>query len=249
MKSLIKSKSLIAVLVLALILVPCMFLLTACGDEPENTEITSVEVSNYTELVNALKGDKNIVKLTENINLTSALVVNRTVTLDLNGKTISNTADLWDTTTHTYALITVREGGNLTVTGNGTMDAKENDCFVFNVLDGAKLTVENGTFKGNISALQVQEGSAYVKGGSWSIKQLTTSPANKEYDFMLNCIDANYQEGTAKIIVTGGTFAHFNPAQNLAESNLPNYTNFVLEGYESNLVAGSTTDYVVTKTA
>ena len=45
---------------------------------------------------------------------------------------------------------------------------------------------------------------------------------------MLNCYDANYKNGTAKIIVKGGTFVNFNPANNAAEGA---GTNFVAEGY------------------
>ena len=47
---------------------------------------------------------------------------------------------------------------------------------------------------------------------------------------MLNCYDANRKAGTAKIIVTGGTFVNFNPADNYAEGE---HTNFVAPGYVS----------------
>lgn len=45
---------------------------------------------------------------------------------------------------------------------------------------------------------------------------------------MLNCIDKAYKDGTANIIVKGGTFVNFNPANCKAEGA---GTNFVAEGY------------------
>ena len=48
--------------------------------------------------------------------------------------------------------------------------------------------------------------------------------------FLLNCYDANYRAGTAKIIVTGGKFYDFDPGNNAAEG--PN-TSFLAEGYHS----------------
>ena len=44
----------------------------------------------------------------------------------------------------------------------------------------------------------------------------------------MNCYDANYRNGTAKIVVTGGKFYDFNPADNSAEGE---HTNFLAEGY------------------
>ena len=38
------------------------------------------------------------------------------------------------------------------------------------------------------------------------------SDADKADEFVLNCYDANRKNGTAKIIVTGGTFIGFNLA-------------------------------------
>lgn len=46
--------------------------------------------------------------------------------------------------------------------------------------------------------------------------------------FTLNCLDANYRDGTATIEVTGGTFNKFDPANNLAEGA---GTNFCAAGY------------------
>ena len=142
----------------------------------------------------------------------------KTATLNLNGKTISNDEDLWD---YINAMLNLTSG-SLVLTGKGTMSAKENDCYTINVKGGAHLVIENGTYVGNVSAIQVEEGVCEIKGGVFNLKQVWTP------NFLLNCIDANYKNGKAKFIVTGGTFVGFNPADNKAEGA---GTNFVADGY------------------
>ena len=155
------------------------------------------------------------------------LAVNKDTVLDMNGKTISNTADIWDESKADWSLISARNGANLTITGNGTFKAKENDSFTVDVQDGSTVTIEDGTFIGNIHAVYVYEGTANIKGGFYAVQQKYTD-ANKADGFVLNCYDANRTGGTAKIIVTGGTFVNFNPADCWAEGE---HTNFVADGY------------------
>ena len=148
----------------------------------------------------------------------------RKVTLDMNGKTLSNTGDIWNTADNKWSIIAVMQGGDLTIKGNGKIDAKENDCYALDVRDeGTHLLIENGEFIGNVSAVYALEGHVDIAGGKFSIKQL--SP---DYRFMLNLSDDEGEAGIASISVTGGSFEHFNPADNLAEGER---TSFVAEGY------------------
>lgn len=126
-------------------------------------------------------------------------------------------------------MISVRGTGNLTITGNGTLQAKENDCYAVDVQDGSTLTIENGTLVGNIHAVYVQEGTAYIKGGTYRVQQKYPQ-TGKEDEFVLNLYDTNRSNGTAKMTVTGGTFANFNPANCQAEGA---NTNFCAEGYST----------------
>lgn len=150
------------------------------------------------------------------------------VTINANGKTVANTADIWNEGTGAWSLVSAQGGAALTVKGNGTFKAKENDCFAVDVQDGSTLVIEDGTFIGNVHAVYVLEGTAYIKGGFYSVQQ-KYSDASKADEFVLNCYDANRANGTAKIIVTGGTFVNFNPADCQAEGA---HTNFVAEGYK-----------------
>ena len=168
------------------------------------------------------------IKVDANVDVgADALVVAKDTTIDMNGKTIKNTTDIWNENTGSWSLISARNGAKLTITGNGTFKAKENDSFVVDVQDGATVTIENGTFIGNVHAVYVYEGTANIKGGFYSVQQ-KYNVAGKENEFVLNCYDANREAGTAKIIVTGGTFVNFNPADCWAEGAR---TNFVAPGY------------------
>ena len=167
------------------------------------------------------------ITLSNNLILTDTWLFDFDCTLNLNGKTVSNTTDIWDEKTGSLSLISVC-GANVTITGNGILLAKENDCFAVDVYNGGNLTVENGTFVGNIHAIYVFSGALTVNGGSFSVQQKFSVTRPDEY--VLNCYDANYVNGTASIIVKGGTFDKFNPANCYAEGA---NTSFVEEGYES----------------
>ena len=161
---------------------------------------------------------RDTVELVKDVDLTQTVVVNKTITLDMGGKKLFNTADLWDNPNKeaaNWSLISVREGGDLTITGNGTFAAKKNDCYALDVQDGAKLVIKDGTFVGNIHAVYVFEGTATIDGGTYSVQQKFS--AEKPDEFVLNCYDANRANGTAKIIVNGGTFVNFDPMNNQAE--------------------------------
>lgn len=184
---------------------------------------------NQAELTALLNGGK-IVTLGKDIAPTEAITVSGNVksTLDLDGKKLANTKDIWETTPNSWSLVSARSGANLTITGNGTFAAKENDCYAVDVQDGSTVTITSGTFNGNIHAVYVLEGTAIIQGGFYSVQQKYPDSAKAD-EFVLNCYDANRANGTAKIIVTGGTFVNFNPADCQAEGA---GTNFVAEGYK-----------------
>ena len=194
-------------------------------DNTYDASATYYPVLDAAGMKDALINGGNI-KVDADVNPDKTLVATKETTIDMNGKTIANITDVWSD--NDWSLISAQEGANLTITGNGTFAAKENDCYAVDVQDGATVTIENGTFIGNIHAVYVLEGTAYIKGGFYSVQQKYPD-ANKANEFVLNCYDANYKNNkSANIIVTGGTFVNFNPADCKAEGA---GTNFVADGY------------------
>lgn len=187
------------------------------------------------------------ITLNTDLDLPSPLVLtgNKELTLDLNGKKISTTRDMWNTNEGIWSMISVQDGAKLTIVdskGNGSIEAKANDSYVFDVRGGAELNIEGGKYVGNISAVYVVEGTANIKGGHYSLIQLAEPSNGGDERFTLNCVDANYKNQTAKIFVTGGSFVNYNPANNLAEGA---NTNFVTAGTVSFVEADGKTTYTV----
>ena len=178
-------------------------------------------------LKDALKAGGNV-SVEANLAPAAAIVADKNATLNMNGKTIANITDIWDVEPNSWSLVSVREGATLTIDGNGTFKAKENDCYAVDVQDdGCKVVIKSGTFIGNIHAVYVYTGEAVIEGGFFSVQQKYPDAAKAD-EFVLNCYDANRANGTAKITVKGGTFVNFNPADCQAEGA---HTNFVAEGY------------------
>ena len=189
-----------------------------------------VKADSETAIREAMKKAGSVITVTDEIKPSETLVADKKdITLNMNGKTIVNDTDLWEKgSAYNWSLVSAQNGSSLTINGNGTFKAKENDCYAVDVQDGSNVVIKNGTFVGNIHAVYVLEGTATIEGGTYSVQQKYPDAAKAD-GFVLNCYDANRANGTAKIIVKGGTFINFNPADCWAEGA---HTNFVADGYK-----------------
>lgn len=199
---------------------------TGGGAEQSNSVY---EVTDAAQLVWAAENYTGVVKLMNDVEIEDTVIVTAAITLDMNGHKLFNTKDIW---THPgndvegprkWSLVSVRENGDLTITGNGTFDAKENDVYAIDLFDnGVRCTIEDGTFIGNVHAVYVQYGMLVVNGGTFSVQQVYST--QKPYEFTLNCLDASFKDGSAQIIVNGGSFYKFDPANNKAEGENTSFT-------------------------
>ena len=147
---------------LLLILALCFTLLPAAA----LAEGASAEVSTANELTNALNGDATIIKLTANIEISTMLKVNRTVTLDLNDHVLKMTG--------TGRVIEVESGGNLTLT-----DSTPNATYKFGIDESTKLwildetsgtnTVNGGIITGGNTVGNTGGGVRIVSGGAFTM--------------------------------------------------------------------------------
>ena len=154
------------------------------------------------------------------------LFVEAEAVLNLNGFSITNTADNQETD-----VIIVREGGKLTINGEGTIEAVSGtDGYAVIVRDNGELTINGGTFKagkdanGEANAVVYvrDEGKVFVNGGYF--------PNDAQSKFVLNKRDAD--RANTVIEVRGGTFEYFDPMNNAAEGA---NTDFVADGFASYL--------------
>ena len=221
-----------------LALVMALGLTTAAWAEGEGSaKVGNVEYNTLQAAVDAAAEGQTVVLL-KDVDASSGVTVGKKIVLDMNGKKLYNTVDIWDTS---WSLISVQANGDLTITGNGTFAAKENDCYAVDVQDGGKVTIQNGTFIGNIHAVYVLTGTAIINGGTYTVQQKFSEA--KPYDFVLNCYDANHTNGTATITVNGGEFPQIDPSNCKAEGE---GTNFVASGVAvATVVDGDNTSYAV----
>ncbi len=133
------------------------------------------------------------------------------ITLDLQGHKIgysqqSCAADhKW-----TAAIMTLANKADVVITGDGAMDAElgYNNSYGINVIDGSKLTIENGTFTGATTAVQVQSGNLTINGGTFDLAATIKSAAPQFAKYVINCLDASFKDGSAAIELNGGSYCY-----------------------------------------
>lgn len=213
-------------LCMAMSLLPVTALATGDG-ETETQTPTESSITTEKALKEAIENTQagGTVTLDEDIAITAPVVINKRIILDLNEKKIYAKESIWNEDAGRWSLISVGEGGDLIVTGNGTLQAKKDDTYAIDV-NGGSCTIENGTFVGNVHAVYVLQGTLVVKDGTFSVQQKYSEA--QPYEFVLNCYDASYNDGSAKITVYGGSFKGFNPRDCEAEGV---GTNFCAPGY------------------
>lgn len=161
----------------------------------------------------------------------------KTLDLDLGGHTIASD-NTWDGNVN-WSVVSVL-GGNLTIK-NGTVQSWGNGVYGMDVRNGGHVVIESGTYLGYLDAVYVHTGTVEIKGGTFDLVKTDEYP-DWGTNYLINCLDANYKNGTAKVIITGGTFVDFDPANNRAEGV---GTNFVAAGYSSEKVSDNPATYEV----
>lgn len=205
-------------------------------DAPANVDAVCVEtaegltayVNNQIAFESALNRADKVV-LEADMELNASVVVSHDTELNLNKHVVSNVVDIWVDDV-VVSLITV-DNCTFSVVGtnSGKVIAKKDDCYTFNVKGNGKLIIDGGTYVGNISVIQVQEGTVEVKDGKFSLAQKWPKVGNGS-EYLINLIDKAGKDGSAKAIVSGGDFIDFDPGNNLAEGE---HTSFLASGYKS----------------
>lgn len=158
--------------------------------------------------------------------------------VNLNGKTITagvfseNKGAVEEGTTDSYTFW-VKDGGELVIDGEGEVVAQEAKYSMAVWAQGGTVVINSGKFSNGGDGCDLIYASAggkvHIYGGEFhATPRLGGESGTKNAYSALNIKDGDREN--SEIVVYGGTFYGFNPANNVSEG--PN-TNFVADGYKS----------------
>ena len=200
------------------------------GTLVENTavkvaKVGSTEYETLTAAISAAKAGETVTLLADVNTPDTTYVINQNLTIDLNGKTVTGSGyDGVFQIDGKNANVLIKNGNVVAVEQSGS--AGKYAMAVWACAENCELTLEGLTVTQNINhtddkqmdMIYTSKGTIIINSGSFT----SGTPA-----WTLNCRDAAFKDGSAKIIVNGGTFTGFDPRNNAAEG--PG-TSFVAEG-------------------
>ncbi len=138
------------------------------------------------------------------------------VTIDMDGYTLYG----WGEDNSLF-----RVSSDVTVTGEGKIDTSkfsDSKAFVVGSADGTEagnLTLENGTYLADVSIVTVEKGVLAIEDGYYEAQP----DSEGNYQYTLDCVDESFADGSASIILTGGTYSKFDPEYCRAEGSGTNF--------------------------
>ena len=158
-------------------------------------------------------------------NAADRVIISKPTTLNLNAKIVFPD-NMGNNNTNFCALI-VDADTTINAGENGGIDTGVNGGYGINVRNGATLTINDGSYYGGGTTVQVQKGTLIINGGHFACEPYSNPVYG--YKYLINCIDSAYKDGSAKIIIKGGTFVNFDPSDSASENP---HGNFVADGYK-----------------
>ena len=194
-------------------------------------QIGDVKYETLKDAINAANtGDT--VKLLRDINTPDiSYVISKSLTIDLNGMTVTGSGyDAVFQIDNADAKVVIKNG-KVVAAEQSDSAGKKYTMAIWARKAGCEVTLEGLDVSQKITHTDdPQMDMIYASGGTITINSgnfVSGTPA-----WTLNCYGESYTSGEANIIVKGGTFANFDPANNKAEGE---NTNFVAAGYVSNM--------------
>lgn len=224
--------------------------------------VAQIGTDNYASLKTAFEGAKkgDTVKLVADYNVEknddtveNQNIVSVDMTLDLNGHKITffaekseykNNVAIYVTNGATFAVTDSSAGGTggiISALDKSSEPGNNIGPYTFDVIDNSNLIINGGYYLGGGTVAQVETGKVTVNGGVFEI-----NPYGEPYyyDFMFNCIDAHYKDGTATIEVNGGTFKNWDPFNSAGDEKEGVNARFTMKGV--GVTKNSDGDYVAT---
>ena len=198
--------------------------------EVKVAEVNGVAYATLSEAIAAAK-DGDTVKLLRDINTPEiSYMISKSLTIDLNGMTVTGSGyDAVFQIDNADAKVVIKNGKVVAVEQSGS--AGKYTMAIWASKAGCEVTLEGLDVSQKITHTDdPQMDMIYASGGTITINSGNFVSGTPEWT--LNCYDTSYKNGTANIIVKGGTFVGFDPANNKAEGK---GTNFVAAGYVSRM--------------
>lgn len=198
--------------------------------EVKVAEVNGVAYATLSEAIAAANAG-DTVKLLRDINTPEiSYMISKSLTIDLNGMTVTGSGyDAVFQIDNADAKVVIKNGKVVAVEQSGS--AGKYTMAIWASKAGCEVTLEGLDVSQKITHTDdPQMDMIYASGGTITINSgnfVSGTPA-----WTLNCYDASYTSGAANIIVKGGTFVGFDPANNKAEGE---GTSFVAAGYVSNM--------------
>ena len=124
----------------------------------------------------------------------------------------------------------IRNKAQVEINGEGTISNDKAYC-IWNNSKDATCTINGGHFIGVEHTIYSYAGKVYINGGEFELTGEYDKDTKGHAKFLLNCYDANFNNGTAQIIVKGGRYHNFDPADAYGEPTQP--WSYVAEGFKS----------------
>ena len=171
-----------------------------------------------------------VVANTTESTLVPQMTITKDTTLDLNGKKIAVDASAASADYGKASpLLMAVMGGTLTINGSGEINCEAGNNQVYGInVNGGKVVVNGGNFYGAMTAIQVQKGTLEINGGFFDMAPTCKAQVPQYAKYVVNAIDAAYKNGTAKVIIKGGTFVNFDPSAKPEGDG----TSYVADGYK-----------------
>lgn len=220
-------------------LYPIEFTVNKVEDWRDNGSVAftePTEVDTEAELKAAIAAGNNV-QLIADITLAEPLQITNDAIVNLNGNVITvgafteSNGTITAGNTDSFAFW-VKDGGNLTITGEGTVSTAACTYSIAVWAQGGKVTINGGTFKnageGSDLIYASANGHVVINGGEFVAceKQAGVSGTNNAY----SALNLKGDGTGSSITCYGGRFFKFDPANNASENPA---VSFVAPGYKS----------------
>ena len=203
-----KLLSILLCLAMALSLLPT----AALADEGNVAEVNSTGYSTLADAINAA-GTGATVKLLADINTPETTYkITKSLTIDLNGKTVTGSGydSVFEVTGENINVVLNATDGGKVIAVENSGSAGKYAMAVWMCGAGSTLTINGGEFSQSItSTSDPQMDMIYTSAGKIIINSGTFKSGTPKWT--LNIKDGAYKDGSANIIVNGGTFVGYDP--------------------------------------